>query len=95
MPKLKDRQGVSARVLGCLEPYISPYVSCTNNFMQYDMKMIIYELCNDIKQKEMHSEFTEIKVSKNLIFCKHVLNMTISAAITHNSSKFETWIHEI
>ena len=63
--------------------------------MQYDMEMIIYELCNDIKQKEMHLESTEIKVSKNLIFYKHFFNMTISAAITHNSSKFETWIHKI
>ena len=41
--------------------------------MQYDMTMIIYELFNDIKHKEMHWEFTEIKVSKNKnsIFGKH------------------------
>ena len=65
--------------------------------MQYDMKMIIYKLCNDIKQKDMHWEFTEIKVRKNekLIFCKHFLNMDISATIRHNSTKFVTWIHKI
>ena len=71
----------------------------SNTFMQYDMEMIIYELSNDIKLKEMHWEFTEIMVSKTinkkLIFCKHFLNMDISAAITYNSSKFETWIYKI
>ena len=57
--------------------------------MQFDMEMLIYELCNDI---------TEIKVSKNenLIFCKHSFkNMDISAAVAHNSTKFVTYIHEI
>ena len=38
----------------------------SNTFMQYDLEMIIYELSNDIKQKEMHWEFTEIMVSKNM-----------------------------
>ena len=37
----------------------------SNTSMQYDMEMIIYELSNDIKQKEMHWEITEIMVSKN------------------------------
>ena len=65
--------------------------------MQYDMELIICELCNDIKQKDMHWEFIEIKVSKNenLIFCKHFLNMDISAAIAYNSTKFVTCIHKI
>ena len=66
-------------------------------FVQYDMELIICELCNDIKQKDMHWEFTEIKVSKNenLIFCKHFLNMDILASITYNSTKFVTCIHKI
>ena len=61
------------------------------------MDIVIYELCNDIKQKDMHWEFTKIKVSKNenLIFCKHFLNMDISAAIAYNSTKFVTCIHKI
>ena len=56
--------------------------------MQYNMKMIIFELFINIKQKEMHWEFNAI--NENVFFCKHFLNMDISAAIKHNSSKFET-----
>ena len=33
--------------------------------MQYDMEIMIYELYIDIKHKEMHLEFSEIKVNKN------------------------------
>ena len=33
--------------------------------MQYYMRMLIYELSNDIMQREIQQEFTEIKVSKN------------------------------
>ena len=60
--------------------------------MQYDMEMIICELCNDIKHKNMHWEFIEIRVSKNenLIYSNIFLNMDFSAAITYISSKFET-----
>ena len=60
--------------------------------MQYDMEMIICELCNDIKHKDMHWEFIEIRVSKNedLIFSIIFLNMYSSAAITYISPKFET-----
>ena len=53
--------------------------------------------CNDIKQKDMHWEFTEIKGSKNDIL-QTFFNMDISAAIAHNyqiSTKFVTCIHEI
>ena len=58
------------------------------------MEMIIYELCNDIKQKDMHWVFTEIKGSKNDIL-QTFFNMDISAAIAHNSTKCVTCIHEI
>ena len=65
--------------------------------MQYDMEMIIYELYNDIMQKDMHWEFTEVKVTKNvnMIFGKHFLNMDISAPIAHNSTLSGTYIYKI
>ena len=60
--------------------------------MQYDMRsrMLVYELSNDIMQKEMQREITEMKVSKSksLIFSKHFFNMDISAAVALNFSKF-------
>ena len=61
------------------------------------MRMLIYELSNDIMQREIQQEFTEMKVSKNKksFFSKHFLNMDISAAIALSCSKFEMCIHEI
>ena len=61
------------------------------------MRMLIYELSNDIMQREIQQEFTEMNVSKNkkLFFSKHFLNMDISAAIALSCSKFEMCIHEI
>ena len=63
--------------------------------MQYDMEIIIYKLYIDIKHKEMHWEFTEIKVNKNKKILLTFFEHEISAAITNISSKFETWIHTI
>ena len=58
--------------------------------------MLIYELSNDIMQREIQQEFTEMKVSKNnFCFFKHFLNMDISAAVALSCSKFEMCIHEI
>ena len=61
------------------------------------MRMLIYELFNDIMQRQIQQEFTKMKVSKNkkLFYSKHFLNMDISAAIAFSSSKFEMCIHEI
>ena len=61
------------------------------------MRMLIYELSNDIMQRKIQQEFTKMKVSKNKksFYSKHFLNMDISAAIAFSSSKFEMCIHEI
>ena len=61
------------------------------------MRMLIYELSNDITQREIQQEFTEMKVSKNKksFFFKHFLNKDISGAIAFSSLKFEMCIHEI
>ena len=59
--------------------------------------MLMYELSNDIMQRKIQQEITEMKVSKNkkLFFSKHLLNKDISATIAFSSSKFEMCIHEI
>ena len=45
----------------------------------------------DVKEKEIHWEFTEIKISKmKNIFFANIINMNISVVIAHSSSKF--WI---
>ena len=33
--------------------------------MQYNIRMLIYELSNDIMQRDIQQEITEMKVSKN------------------------------
>ena len=81
---IKDRQGVFARVWDDCRFLL---VLC-QLYSKTFMKMIIYKLFSDIKQKEMHWEFTAI--NENNFFCKHFFNIDISAAITHNSSKLET-----
>ena len=61
------------------------------------MRMLIYELSNDVMQREIKQEFTEMKVSKNKksFFSEHFLNKDISAIIAFSSSKFEMCIDEI
>ena len=61
------------------------------------MRILIYELSNDIMQREIQQEFTEMKINRNKksLFSKHFLNMDISAAIAFSPSKFEMCIHEI
>ena len=61
------------------------------------MRMLIYELSNDIMQRKIRQEFTKMKVSKNKksFFSKHFFNMDTSAAIAFSSSKYEMCIHKI
>ena len=55
------------------------------------MRMLIYELSNDIVQRKIQQEFTKMKVSKN----KKSFFFQTSAAIAFSSSKFEMCMHEI